>query len=429
MTNTTIAHHSGAVNAVTIWSNSGSSVANYQNCIFSNPAMINMLSNVLTTNSLGNNISSDETCNLVASGDMPNTDPLLVSTTDLHLTACSPAIDHGIDAANSTTTDPDGNPRKFNAIPGGSMIDIGAFEYQSQVSAGTRWYVNEASLGGNGTSWACAFRDLQLALTASDSGDEIWVVAGTYKPTFGTDRSSAFVMKNGVAILGGFPNSGNPGIEDRNWNTNPTILSGDIGNAGENSDNSYHVILNLNNGLTSTSVLDGFTVSDGFSSNHGGGMYQSSSSPRIVNCLFVNNFTQTWGAAIYNGSSNPEITNCIFMNNHSNNNGGGVYNDNGSAPVFTNCLFASNTASIGGGGVANWDNVTAVFINCSFTGNSAVYGGGIQNGQSNPTFANCIIWNNSNEIGNVFSSNPTITYSIVKGGFPGTGNLDLDPLL
>ena len=42
---------------------------------------------------------------------------------------------------------------------------------------------------------------------------------------------------------------------------------------------------------------------------------------------------------------------------------------------------------------------------------------------------NCILWNNSpNEIYNKFSATPAINYSIVKGGYAGTGNLNINPL-
>ena len=55
-----------------------------------------------------------------------------------------------------------------------------------------------------GGSWATPC-DLQYALqTLAISGDEIWVAAGTYKPTTGTDRAATFQLKLGVGLYGGF---------------------------------------------------------------------------------------------------------------------------------------------------------------------------------------------------------------------------------
>src|ERR1700693_5589942 len=66
-------------------------------------------------------------------------------------------------------------------------------------------YVKSDATGTiNGSSWVNAFTDLQAALAAAQAGDEIWVAAGTYKPTSGTDRTISFVMTSGVGIFGGF---------------------------------------------------------------------------------------------------------------------------------------------------------------------------------------------------------------------------------
>jgi hypothetical protein len=52
------------------------------------------------------------------------------------------------------------------------------------------WYVNAAAGGkNNGLNWADALTNPQVALAAADSGDEIWVAAGTYTPTAGHDQA------------------------------------------------------------------------------------------------------------------------------------------------------------------------------------------------------------------------------------------------
>jgi hypothetical protein len=43
-----------------------------------------------------------------------------------------------------------------------------------------------------------------VALAHAVSGDQIWVAMGTYTPTTGTNQSVSFLLKNGVAIYGGF---------------------------------------------------------------------------------------------------------------------------------------------------------------------------------------------------------------------------------
>jgi parallel beta-helix repeat protein len=396
-------------------------------------------------------------------------DPNLAPVTggDLRLRSGSPAMDAGSTASNPTTTDLAGRPRKV-----GGSIDLGAYEFQ-------RVFVNVAVSGGsqNGTSWANAFTHLQSALAAAQSGDEIWVATGTYHPDLGTGqtdnaRSSTFALKAGVALYGGFAGTETT-LSQRNPATHPTILSGDLlqndgANFANNADNAYHVLTATGATITSTTLLDGFTITAGNANgafnettryesggglfcsssasptvnrcsfvgnnalNSGGGIFNNFASPTLTHCSFQGNRAAS-GGGIYNFTSSPTLTHCSFQGNSATSNGGGIYNFSISSPTLTNCSFQGNSASFEGGGIVNSSSSSPTLTNCSFQGNSAASGGGIYNGNSSPTLNNCILWRNKDNSGtgtansSVFNSSSTPTYShcLIQGLNPaGTGNLN-----
>jgi hypothetical protein len=97
-----------------------------------------------------------------------------------------------------------------------------------------------------------------------------------YRPTTGTDRTVSFALESGVALYGGFAGSETL-REQRDWETNVTTLSGDIGVAEDSSDNSYHVVVALY-WVDATATLDGFTVRGGNADGeiddaYGGGLF------------------------------------------------------------------------------------------------------------------------------------------------------------
>ena len=253
-------------------------------------------------------------------------------------------------------------------------------------------YVNINATGAdNGSSWADAYTSLQSALSAAVGGDEIWVAGGTYKPTTDIDRTISFVMKQGVAVYGGFDET-ETNRNQRDWVANETILSGDINTPGDNSDNSYQVVTGAN-----SSVLNGFTITGGNAEgNYGGGMYNHNSfNVKVTNCTFSGNQAWYYGGGMCNDSSSPTITNCTFIGNSAYYYGGGMCNYH-SSPTVTNCTFSGNSANYYGGGMANRDYSSPTVTNCTFSGNSANWGGGgMRNESSSPAVTNCIFIGNT----------------------------------
>lgn len=235
-----------------------------------------------------------------------------------------------------------------------------------------------------------------------------------------------------------------------------------------------------------SAVIDGFTIRNGLASaqgmpfpcpDTGGGIGCYESSPRITNCLITENKVSGMGGGIFCSSgSAPTITDCTIRDNTAQDSfdpmfgynwygeGGGIYCEENSSPLIMDCVITGNNAGddstlclfgCHGGGVCCSENSSPSIVNCFITGNNAGVddhmssglGGGIYSEGSFPevtnctisenfaessggsihgegTYTNCILWGNSSEI----HGSPSVTYSDVLGGWPGTGNIDSNPL-
>ncbi|WP_317127030.1 choice-of-anchor Q domain-containing protein, partial [Paenimyroides tangerinum] len=207
---------------------------------------------------------------------------------------------------------------------------------------------------------------------------------------------------------------------------NLTTLSGDIGIENNISDNTYHVVVSVDD--VGSAKIDGFTITKGnangansitinsrvFDRDCGGGINNRSSTPTITNTIISNNSANN-GGGIYNSQSFQTLTNIIISGNSANNSGGGIYN-NSSSPIITNTTISNNSAYNGGGGY-NYAS-SPIITNTNISDNSADYGGGIYNIVSSPTLTNTTISDNSATTGggiyNIVSS-PTINNSIIWG--------------
>lgn len=227
------------------------------------------------------------------------------------------------------------------------LVGLGVALFVANVfavsAAGTRYAKPTATGTGDCSSWdnACT---LQTALTGATSGDKIWVAAGTYSPTTGTDRNATFELKTGVAVYGGFAATETL-LTQRDWRTNVTTLSGDIGTIGTDTDNSYHVV--TSSGTDSSAVLDGFTITKGYrtTTGDGAGVYNVGGSPTLVNLIITANYVWSSGAGMYTENGNPELTNITFSNNTVPNGAGGGLYVFGGTPILTDVTFESNVGS------------------------------------------------------------------------------------
>jgi predicted outer membrane repeat protein len=277
-------------------------------------------------------------------------------TTDdgLKIVCGSPCIDAGVAVgALSGTTYKDilGTLRNL-----GPSHDMGAYEWIPLTGTTTRLYVKEATTGTQeGTDWTLAFKELRHALacqTITPSVAEIWVATGTYK-TAGTDRAATFALKNGLALYGGFPGSGNPIFADRDPAAHVTTLSGDIGTSNDHTDNSYHVVTADN--VDATAILNGFTVShgntQGGATTKGGGLLVNQASPLIVACTIRDNAaTNGGGVAILNPILAPltltTLTDCTITANTAAS-GGGIYAEQMGVIFSGETTINSNTIGSG----------------------------------------------------------------------------------
>jgi parallel beta-helix repeat protein len=217
-------------------------------------------------------------------------------------------------------------------------------------------------------------------------------------------------------------------------------------------------------GETEHAVLDGFTIKNGAAAE-GAGIYCYQSSPSIINCVVQECVAggepdRGNGGGIYCLEASPAISGCTITGNHADYSGGGLYLSTNSAPEITNSIIAENStlklcAECGGSGVFSKDDSRAEITNCLIYGNQsgdgfgggvsclmsdiqlmnctvaaniAPGGGGVRVVDSFPVLTNCVVWGNLAVDMYDPGHDSIVSYSDIKGGFPGSGNIDLEPI-
>ena len=194
-----------------------------------------------------------------------------------------------------------------------------------------------------------------------------------------------------------------------------------------------------------------------FRDNYGGndadgvGMYCSYARPFLSQCIFEGNYCKhqaAYGAGLYcDAGGNPTLLDCVIRRNY----GAGVLCIGG-APILINCTIANNVVdAYAGSGVECYDG-DPLLVNCVFTGNVSEDGGcfsfslhsqpvamnctlygnrgqAMYYNNSDPTLTNCILWNDGEHEITGPNGDLVVTYCDVRGGWPGAGNIDVDPML
>ncbi len=298
---------------------------------------------------------------------------------------------------------------------------------------------SSATASGAGTSWATAYKTLNEALNFANAAStttqyNINVAKGTYFPTgsqAGTNRDSTFaILRGGMKLYGGYPSGG--GVRD--FVTNPTILSGNIGLSTDSLDNCYHVFVLSNIAATSDSaIVDGFSIVRGnangtgtksfnglsFNRNYGGGIYNNGTSAKVkfANCIFMINFASTQGGAMFNNNAQPGIFNSSFIANRCPGDGGAI-NNSGSAVNISSCDFSANSNCA----LYHFGNSQLTIASSNFVNNTGnnLSGAIYQNGQGVCTITFTTFTNNVGTSAGAFSG-----YNLNLTGCSFTGNRSL----
>ncbi len=308
-----------------------------------------------------------------------------------------------------------------------AVIGLALLAPRSGRAATLRLYVDVNATGANnGSTWTDAYTSLQDALAVANSlvptdTVEVWVAAGVYYPDVGAgltdnDTNLSFTLNGSVAVYGGFL-SGQAALTDRDWQTNLTVLSGDI--QQNDTVDANHITLQVADqaGANSSAVvaipqdqataatLDGVVVTGGNGFTGGGIRVPNHlTSPNHIHYLSnlrLQGNRATYGGGLFTGLDVAVIArNVQFINNSAALQGGGYFSYGGVAPHVNGAVFQGNVASDDGGAYYCVNCNSLRFYNMLVQGNSAGdEGGGFYVDNDVPSIVNVVF--SGNRAGNV----------------------------
>ncbi len=280
---------------------------------------------------------------------------------------------------------------------------------------------DDAPMGGDGRSWATAYRYLQDGLAAANAPGstrpiEVRVAQGIYRPDRtrihpqgSRDRTAAFELSDSLSLMGGYAGRGAADPNSREPVTYETILSGDLAEndatltAGQTgADNCYHVVV-----VTGPAVLEGVIITGG----------RASGLPVDANDL------DSAGGGLLIVGQDLVVRHCVLRANSAASRGGAIYCSAARSLELINCLMVGNTAA-NAGAVLHTENSQVRLVNCTAAGNRAPDGRFLSDNTVRPArgrqppsirVESCILANDGNEVSNGYAA-LTIQYTDVVGG-------------
>jgi len=184
------------------------------------------------------------------------------------------------------------------------------------------------------------YQTIQAGIDEAEDGDTVLVAPGEYTENLNFLGKSIRV-------------AGSP------YNPAETVIDG----------NANGSVVRFDHGEDSSSVLSGFTLTNGSGSRDisgdmaGGGVHCSRSSPTIEHVVVAGNVAQ-FGGGIMVQMSSPVITNSYILDNQATRSGGGIYCSRDSTNVRVSyVVIARNSANVMDGGIGCYSSSRASFNN------------------------------------------------------------------